>query len=93
MAREHKFKVGGFINGIEYGEDGTPGVTKDMLDVVSKHHLVEDLSPGEADEGVIQWKVGRRSGSGDMGGWQTDIIGRGDLLESRCWIGTTEGGR
>lgn len=50
MTREDKVEIGRIVDGVKDGKDGTSGVTKDVLDVVSEHHLVEDLSTGLPDE-------------------------------------------
>lgn len=50
---EDKLKLLRVVDGIEHGQDGTAGVSKDVLDAVAKHHLVEDLTTGHAHERVV----------------------------------------
>jgi hypothetical protein len=50
VAGEDEIKVGRVIDGVEDGEDGTAGITENLLDVVTEHHLMEDLATGQADE-------------------------------------------
>ena len=50
VAGENEVEVGRVVDGIEDRENGTARIAKDVLDVVSEHHLVEDLTTGLADE-------------------------------------------
>lgn len=50
MAGEDEIEVRGVVDGIEDGENGTARIAEDVLNVVSEHHLVEDLTTGLADE-------------------------------------------
>lgn len=76
VSGEHKVEVLGVVNSVKDGENGTTGVAEDGVDVVSQHHLVEDLSTGEADEGVVHVGIG----------------GLGLLEDSRLADGTLEVG-
>ena len=52
-AGEDKVKLLRVVDGIEHGQDGTAGVSKDVLHAVAEHHLVEDLATGHAHERVV----------------------------------------
>lgn len=61
VSREHKVEVLRVVNGVKDGENGSTGVTEDSVDVVSQHHLVEDLSSRHSDEGLVHVSVGSLS--------------------------------
>lgn len=68
---EDKVKVGRVVDGVKNGEDRSSGVAKDLVDLVTEHHLVKDLSAREADEGGVKLFAGRiaseRRGGGSGG--------------------------
>ena len=65
MSRENHLEVLGFVDGIEHGQDGTTGITKDMFDAVTKHHLMEDLSARHPDEIIRErWRADGFDGGG-----------------------------
>jgi hypothetical protein len=51
---EDKVKVRRVVDGIEDGEDGATWVTEDVLDAMTKHHLVDDGASGLTNEGIIE---------------------------------------
>lgn len=50
VSGKDKVEVGRVVNSVKDGQDGSSGVTKDLLDIVSEHHLLEDLSSRHSDE-------------------------------------------
>lgn len=50
VAGEDEVEVGRVVDGIEDGENGTARIAEDVLDAVSEHHLVEDLTTSLSDE-------------------------------------------
>lgn len=52
-AGEDKLKLLRVVDGIEHGQDSTTRVSKDVLDAVAEHHLMEDLTTGHAHERVV----------------------------------------
>ena len=54
MSGKDEVEMGRVVDGVENGQDGSTGISEDVLDAVPKHHLVEDLAAGFTDEGVIK---------------------------------------
>lgn len=61
MPWKDKVELRGVVNGVEDREDGTAGVSEDVLHAVPNHHLVKYLTTGQSNEGVVQWLVRIRS--------------------------------
>lgn len=47
---KNEIEVRGVIDGVKDRKNGAAGITKDLLYVVTKHHLLEDLATGETDK-------------------------------------------
>ena len=50
MFWQNESKVLRVVNGVEHGQDRTTWISKDMLDALSEHHLMENLSSTESDK-------------------------------------------
>ena len=50
MARQDEVEMLRVVDGVEHGQNGPSRVAKDLLDIVSEHHFMEDLAPRETDE-------------------------------------------
>ena len=57
-SRQDKLKLLRVVDGIEHWQDRTAGVAKDVLHVVSQHHLVKDLTSGHAHKRVVMLWLG-----------------------------------
>ena len=51
-------KVGRVVDSVENGKDSTTGITEDLLDIMTKHHFMEYLTPRQTDERVIEVNIG-----------------------------------
>lgn len=54
VSGKDELEVGRIVDRVENGQDGTSGISKNVLDAVPKHHLMEDFAAGFPDEGVIK---------------------------------------
>lgn len=54
VSGKDEMEVGRVVDGIEDGQDGPAGIAEDVLDTMPEHHLVEDLSAGLPNEGMIE---------------------------------------
>lgn len=84
VPRKNEFEVLGVVDGVEDGENGAPGITEYMLDIMAKHHFVKDLATGHSNEGGVEGITGgaRASLQRVDGSWNR-------LLESRGRRGPT----
>ena len=85
VAGKDKVEVLRVVDGVEDGENRSSWVPKDLVDFVSEHHFVEDLSSGEADEGGIHVIGGGLAGEGRGAGVVGGRGRRGLERESGCF--------
>lgn len=52
-SRQDELKLLRVVDGVEHRQDRTSGVPKNVLHVVSQHHLVKDLSSRHAHKRVV----------------------------------------
>jgi hypothetical protein len=53
VARDDELEMLGVVNSVEYGEDSTSWVSKDVLYAVAEHHFMENLTTRKPNKRVV----------------------------------------